>query len=76
MTSKHLFVKDESTSGSKTILIGQVSDIEGDLFTIKPQGSSPPGTNFVSTASGEIFLEIDSDKIEAGNYTVRYVVTE
>ena len=76
MTSKHSFVKDESTSGSNTLLIGQVSDVEGDSFTIKALGSSPQGTYFVSTASGEIFLEIDSDMIEAGNYTVKYVVTE
>ena len=43
---------------------------------MKMEGSSPPGTTFVYQPSGEIFLDIDSEKVQAGNYTVRYVVTE
>ena len=40
-------------------------------------GSSPPGTTFVfEQSSGEIYLDINSESVQAGIYTVDYVVTE
>lgn len=52
-----------------------MSDAEGDQFTVQLVGSAPVGTTFV-TSGEEIFLDIDSEKVKEGNYTIRFVVTE